>query len=120
MKIRNGFVSNSSSSSYVLYIPDNFDREKFFQENEQIAIDIIENDEKYDQKKFKKIYLDFLNGGGFWRDNDYISYEALYEMFSDFEVASMETGPDEGQMVILDNQKIKKIDGLKIKKFKEL
>ena len=33
MKTRNGFVSNSSSSSFVILLPENFDVEKHVEEN---------------------------------------------------------------------------------------
>lgn len=51
MKVRNGFVSNSSSSSFVLIVPDNFEEimcgdseelEELFDDAEEISVDVTE------------------------------------------------------------------------------
>ena len=63
MKIRNGFVSNSSSSSFVVILPENFietiDFDKITEEHEDLNID-----------KFKKILKKFIKNECYSRDYD--------------------------------------------------
>lgn len=110
MKLRKGFVSNSSSSSFIVLLPENF-------------IEIIDFDnitEGYDEfltDKFKELLNKFISEGGIWSDsiyNDYDEYgyelhDVLHEVIQPYIVETFDAGPDAGQIKILDREKIKKL-----------
>ena len=106
MKIRTGFVSNSSSSSFVVILPSNF-------------IDSIKFEGNLDEekiKKFKKFLDKFIKDEGYWRDSDnddeeeYEFYDILSRFIRPYVVASIDTSSDNGdQIIILNREKIKKL-----------
>ena len=109
MKTRNGFVSNSSSSSFVVLLPENFleniDYEKIVDGNEDFPLD-----------EFKRLLNDFVTEEGMWleeiynyENEDYDFYELLDNLVTPYMIASMEGGPDEGQIVVADRELIKKL-----------
>ena len=105
MKIRQGFVSNSSSSSFVICLPDNFDSEKFFEEHK--------NSDKgyngrFDEAQLKKEYDEFIESKNLYEVFGRC-FHFLRNMFREHIVASSETSSDAGTGVILDNNKLKKI-----------
>lgn len=108
MKIRSGFVSNSSSSSFILLLPENF--------VETIDFDnITQGDEDFPIEDFKRLINDFVSGGGIWMGEIYnynYNYEfsdILYDLTRPYVVASVDSGPDEGQYVVLDRNKLKSL-----------
>ena len=110
MKVRNGFVSNSSSSSFVVLLPEDFlenvDYEKIVDGNEDFPLD-----------EFKRLLNDFVEEGGMWLEEIYNEYEnddfdfteLLDTLVTPYMIASMEGGPDEGQIVVADRELIKKL-----------
>ena len=110
MKIRTGFVSNSSSSSFVLLLPENF--------IENIDFDkVTDGDEDFPLDEFKRMLNDLVDTGGLWVDGIYDEYEMddrsfydlLYDLISPFVIANID-GPSGGdQIVIVDREKIKKM-----------
>jgi hypothetical protein len=116
MKIRQGFVSNSSSSSFVVFLPENF--------IETIDFDKIANgDEKFPTKNFKKLIEKLIEDEGLYmeemydffkkKERDYDLRDILDEILEPYVIASMETGPDEGQIMVADRVQIEKILALK-------
>jgi len=116
MKIRNGFVSNSSSSSFVLLLPDNFlkgvDYDKIVKENQFTEDD----EEKFPIEKFKELLTNFVNDGGMWDEeihdydpDDWEFHEIFYELMQPYVLTSMDAGPDAGQWTVIDKNKIDEI-----------
>lgn len=115
MKVRSGFVSNSSSSSFVVLLPENF--------LENVDYDKITNgDEDFPLDSFKELLNEIIANDGIWmedvyyknrrRNDDYDFRELIDTLFDPYTIASFDTGPDEGQMVIANPKKVKEILGL--------
>lgn len=123
MKTRNGFVSNSSSSSFVICLPPDMTVDKFCEkyaedfiqyalENELYLDDGIETEKDRDKiiEKFKEFMLDLVEDGSV---NIYDHGGEIYffseGVMSRYVVAEISTGPDDGSVAIVDNDKLKKI-----------
>lgn len=110
MKIRNGFVSNSSSSSFVVLLPENFVETIDFEK-------ITGGDEDFPLDDFKRLIDDFVSKKGMWNEEiydydeqDYDFPDILDDLVKPYVIASVEGGPDGGdQYVIVDREKIKKL-----------
>jgi len=111
MKIRNGFVSNSSSSSFVLVLPDNF--------VESVDYNKITNgEEDFPLDEFKKLLTTIIEDNGTWTeeiydyereldlDCDYEFSDIIYDLFKPYSITSIDTGPDAGQYVIVTREEI--------------
>ena len=106
MKIRNGFVSNSSSSSFVILLPRGFDIESIDMtamcEQNDVGVESVKRTfRKF--LKYKEIYERECRGS---------VIDVLYEILRPYTIASIETGPDEGRMVLADEMEIRKILGI--------
>lgn len=112
MKVRSGFVSNSSSSSFVVLLPENF--------LENVDYDKITNgDEDFPLDSFKELLNQIIANDGIWMEEIYQADEDGYEfmdiidtLFDPYTIASFDTGPDEGQIAIANPKKVKEILGL--------
>jgi hypothetical protein len=103
MKIRNGFVSNSSSSSFVVMLPDNF--------VDNVDYDEILNNygEDFPLDDLKNMLTSFVSDGGMWKeeiynyegDGDWEFTDILDNMLKPYILAGIDTGPDAGQYVIV-------------------
>ena len=107
MKVRNGFVSNSSSSSFIMLIPESFNVDEFDFTPHQNSLRINNTDEETMKRTFKKLQSE----KSLWGD-DGDNYYALTEIFNDFVIGQVETGPDEGGVSILSKREIEKIKKL--------
>ena len=107
MKIRAGFVSNSSSSSFVVLLPERF--------IETIDFDKFSEKEDFSVDNFKKFVEKFVKRSGYHADYDrdeseYEFYDALRDITRQYVVADIDGGADDGdQIVVLDREKIKKM-----------
>jgi len=104
MKIRMGFVSNSSSSSYVIVLPENF-------EISSINFAEFADPDDYTEDDIRADVLELMNGGELW-DGDGCSscLMAVEEALSKYVVATIDGGADDyGSMVCISNDKIKEI-----------
>lgn len=113
MKIRAGFVSNSSSSSFVVVLPENF--------IEKIDFDkITDGDDEFPLDNFKSLLNDLVRDGGmcdeeiygYDEDGDFDFGDHLHDLLDPYIIASFEGGPDDGQIVVADRNEIIKILGL--------
>lgn len=107
MKIRNGFVSNSSSSSFVVLLPDNFTPD-------WSKVDWSKIKDKAAIKAGVLSIIEQLKKERSWweeqdEEGDFII--PIQEVLKDYIVAEMNTGPEAGQIVLADYRKVKHIVG---------
>jgi len=89
MKIRSGFVSNSSSSSFVILLP----------KKERPSDDLT------------PIFNQLVEQGELWAEQveDLDAYDRLVEELSKYVVATLDTGPDAGQIIVADREKVRAV-----------
>jgi len=110
MKVRNGFVSNSSSSSFVVLLPENFIEKINYEE-------VTGGDEDFPLETFKELLNQLINDGSLWDeeiydievDGDYDLHDSLTKLLRPYVIADMDTSSDAGQICIADTEKVKKI-----------
>lgn len=113
MKIRAGFVSNSSRSSFVVVLPENWLESVDYEK-------ITDGDEDFPLDDFKRLLNDFVNDGGMWdeeiyeydREGDYDFRDHLRELVDPYVIAAIDTSSDAGQISIADRAKVMKALGL--------
>jgi len=116
MKIRNGFVSNSSSSSFVVLLPKNFDADMFIDNMEDDEIEnIMEEHNMKSKNQIKKILRTCVKDNGTWNEEE--GFYMCTELLDEFVIATVEGGPDDGSLSIMSE---KEKDHLKDLLFKEI
>jgi hypothetical protein len=116
MKIRNGFVSNSSSSSFVVLLPDNFDVTSFVETHwKDVDLSDFDFDDDADddtaKAKVNEIVKKFIEDGEVYEGNEDDHLWLVRELFRDYIMADFDVSSDSGSGVILDNAEIRKILG---------
>ena len=117
MKTRLGFVSNSSSSSFVLLFPANYDikkdaphlKKKFFESswNQRKNPDLTEEDIIQVYEKF--LDKEEFDSYGEWGENTSEEYNLVYDFFSKFKIASSDSGPDNPSTIsVISKEKVLK------------
>lgn len=110
MKIRNGFVSNSSSSSYVILVPKNFDIEDYMEDNpENVIRASLEADINLEEAK--QLSMNTFNRvskkGGYLSEYDE-AFWILPGILKDFIISEIETGPETGRISFVKEESIEK------------
>ena len=104
MKIRNGFVSNSSSSSFVILLPDSFDIE---------SVDFEEFSDPYGDnstpENIKKAFNQLKRDKCIWEEEDFNAVSALEKILDPYIIGEVDTSSDGGQIVLADKEKVKKV-----------
>jgi hypothetical protein len=120
MKTRHGFVSNSSSTSFVLYIPKNFDPN-----SEEMVCAINEKIDDHSSQELESSEITDINLGirlvlqklidekslSYEDCNEdenlnCSSYEIIQELLENNVVAELETESDRDQLIVIDNDKL--------------
>ena len=113
MKIKSDFVTNSSSTSYLVYIPEKFDINNFTNlilESSDID-DYLEDDESKEEflDRFKEEFNYLLaSGSSYQYDNRF--YYMLVDLFEKLElnVESWDTSSENGMIINVNSNEIKK------------
>ena len=105
MKIRTGFVSNSSSSSFIVLLPDNYDWEK--EADSFIEANGIEINDEINEEKFKESVKECVRDAYFEQYDNYCVFKVLSELFKDYVMLELDVGSDRGEICILEKQKPK-------------
>jgi len=148
MKVRTGFVSNSSSSCYIIALDPDFElRDEMFTEKywekatEKLKIEatekgwgyegsgyiteMLEDNTPEDIKKYCQPYLNKLkNKGSLWQEEDYNTYSILNDLFeiegAAIFIDSIDIGPDAQQTCNIVPQIKKDWDKEDIQQFADL
>jgi hypothetical protein len=114
MKVRAGFVSNSSSSSYVIVIPKNFDVNKI--SNEEIDKCYVHDYDTYitddgsvDYDKVRKEIVDCIEQGGIWHESNYGLFSICSDLLDKYSISSIETGPEGGEISIIKQANLERL-----------
>ncbi len=103
MKTRNGFVSNSSSSSYIVVLPDNFKLETDIP-NLHIAFDFFKKEGCFNAK------YSIIKGLDKEKGNVADCLHDLRNMLGAYIVEVLDGGPDEGNnLILIANDKIRRV-----------
>ena len=89
MKTRNGFVSNSSSTSFVVVLPDCL---KVFKD-----------------KDTQDAYEQLVANGEFAQYSDYVRFDLLSSALQKYCIAEFDVGDEQGIIISADKNKIRKI-----------
>ena len=119
MKTRIGFVSNSSSTSFIVLLPPNFNAETDI-EWEKIKKGLFEyNKDVADEDKIpmaKKLVKSFIKNQYMWDGDGYKDAEEMVDVYTvkkaldKYVIMEVEGGADDGSSInLLDPKKVKKI-----------
>ncbi len=99
MKYRSGFVSNSSSSSFIVLLPENI----------KINMNKVEFADEVTEDEIKDAIATLRTGEAVWEEENYGLFSALSDVLRDYVIGSFDTGPDAGQIAMADAENIRKL-----------
>jgi len=116
MKIRTAFVSNSSSSSYVVLFPKNFDINSIDISSFQQRNYFDGSDEEV-MEKLREAYNQLISNGEVYQYDNYQLFDVLSSLFTEepyrgYVIGGFETGPDGGSISLADMDKVREILGI--------
>jgi len=116
MKIKADFVTNSSSTVYIVFVPPNYElneeelqkvAQKHWDDGEGNS-DSFDTAEEYKERVLED-FEDFM-GDSFMYEEDTMGFYTLKEILtSKFEILSIDVGPDSGQIRNISSEKVKEI-----------
>lgn len=114
MKVKMGFVTNSSSTSYLVFIPDKFELTKFVHLiDDDFKEMFLEGEDEHDPEMTYDSYIqgifDKLKKNGMIGECDQrLAYYGLIEILRNLElvVHSWDDGPDAGRIIDLNSIKM--------------
>ena len=109
MKIRSGFVSNSSSSSFVVVLPSDFKSQIDTMDLSEYQKELEWNDTAEEDVRIQ--FHNLVREGYLCNDDCYSEYSVISEILTkkDWVVATVEGGPDDGSIEVADVEKIQKV-----------
>ena len=105
MKIRHQFVSNSSSTSFVVLLPENFCPETVDLTGVKEQMSEYEVDEDGVREGLRSL----ISNDQLWEEECYDSWFVISELLSDYRLAGIDTGPDAGVISLADRSAVKKV-----------
>jgi hypothetical protein len=107
MKIRTGFVSNSSSSSFVACLPDNFDINTInFEEWAQRASE-YHSHKTFTTEDIKKMTEDCILYNGCCEEDTF--FHIAPDMFKDYIICQVDVSSDSGSFAFLNTKEKQKL-----------
>jgi hypothetical protein len=100
MKIKQDFITNSSSTSFVICLPKDFDILKFLEENkENISDELEDNEITFDQ--FKSSIDDLIKSKIFYLCDNEDSFYIIEELFKNFIISSVDCDSSSGTATLI-------------------
>lgn len=116
MKIRTGFISNSSSTSYVILLPKDFKphefMEKHIKEVPGLMSEMLDLEPgEYDKRVVVDTLTEFINKGYLWESDSDLAMSVLPELLKEYVICELETGPESGIITLANRDRAIKILG---------
>lgn len=120
MKIRAGFVSNSSSSSFVVLLPQDWNPtdEEIIAAGDDLVYELDLDDEEHSEELFvqeTRSHIKQLKNDNhtLWERKSNGVFDCLEQLFIDkyrnMVIASAASGPDDGKIISADRTKLRKL-----------
>jgi len=93
MKIKNDFVTNSSSCSYVFCFPKNFNIREYI--TQKLGPEDVEDEE------LLSAIDELIESNQLIQYDNYSTYSNMVELLKDFQIAAFDSAPDTGEIQIL-------------------